>query len=65
VQGNNNQVMTYEESLVLKRSFARLRFCDVCGEQIFNDGHIVFDGDLPVYCICDDCHDSWVHTLNS
>lgn len=64
MQGNNNQVMTHEESLVLKRTFARLRFCDSCGDQLFNDGHEVTGIVGGRNTVCDNCFGSWVRTAS-
>ena len=67
MQGNNNQLLTQDERTVIRRLYVRLRFCDVCGSQLFNDGHEVnvVNMDQPSYTLCDDCYDSWVRTTKA
>jgi formylmethanofuran dehydrogenase subunit E len=51
--------MTEEEKVVMDKAYRNLVVCDVCGEQIFNDGHSV-EGLHGSYVLCDDCYDSYV-----
>ena len=50
------QHLTADEITVLRKSLDNLYVCDICGDQIFNDGHRV-DADGDEYVICDPCYD--------
>ena len=51
------QQLTADERKVLQKSLDNLEFCDVCGEQIFNDGHYIDWLESEVYVLCDHCYD--------
>ena len=58
------QHLTADEITVLRKSLDNLYVCDICGDQIFNDGHHVTDDwstdtqeAVFVYVVCDTCYD--------